>query len=83
MPTSWLPGRPSAATAPRVAHNIFTSDEALGLVVQRIFEQILNRTPGAGEIPGRVAQLRAGRSGFAALVADLFTSGEFNGYLNP
>jgi hypothetical protein len=60
-----------------LARTIFTSTESLGNVVQRVFLQLLNRPAGAAEVSGRASQLRFGNAGFAAMIGDLFTSGEF------
>jgi SdrD B-like domain/Domain of unknown function (DUF4214) len=76
--TAW-----NAYTGDRVslALAIFTSDEALGDVVQRTFLEVLGRPAGPAEVASRVAQLKGGSAGFTAMINDLFTSGEYASHM--
>ena len=72
--TAW-----SAFNGSRVnlALSIFTSDEALGQVVQHTFLQILNRPADAQEVAFRIAQLKAGGRSYGNVVVDILTSAEY------
>jgi len=56
---------------------IFTSQEALTDIVQQTYSQLLNRSAIATEASLWTPQLQFGASGFAAMIANLFTSAAY------